>query len=113
MKAFGVDDYNGYSEGSIIVFAETRAKAKATAINTDEFCDFEWNELRAIRYPILDALYNGRAVVEWMDDVEITRVLVRDYGWHCYDTEGYSVCKNCELNKDCEYYIESIEEVKE
>ena len=43
MKAWYVTDRKGYSDYTIIVFAETRGKAIASAIGTDEFPKYEWD----------------------------------------------------------------------
>lgn len=52
MKAYGVSSEK--SEGSKIVFADSRNKAKAIAAHSDGFEDDEYTDIRAVRIPLLD-----------------------------------------------------------
>ena len=56
MKAYEIYDKKRYADYAVIVFAETRGKAIASAIGTDEFPKYDWDftELRATRIPKLD-----------------------------------------------------------
>ena len=83
MKAWNVTDRNGYAYYSVIVFAETRGKAKSSAIGTDEFpkCDWDFTELRARREPALDGAYRGAWRMEWDNDKD-RLAMVRWGGYH-------------------------------
>ena len=59
MKAYKISDLKGYADYSTVVFAETSGKAKAIAITTDAFNDYEFTEISARRVPNLDKYYRG------------------------------------------------------
>lgn len=88
MKAYKVEDIINY-EGSLIVFAETRGKAKVIAQCTDEFEDVDFINIRATRKPNFDKYYKpGKVEMNWYDDDD--RLALVKAGWSCLygcDTE--------------------------
>lgn len=53
MKAYIIQDLKGYADYSTVVFAETSGKAKAIAIHTDSFEDYEFTEISARRVKVV------------------------------------------------------------
>lgn len=79
MKAYKISDLKGYADYSTVVFAETSGKAKAIAITTDAFNDYEFTEISARRVPELDKYYRGLDEMDWLDDADrIALVRTRD-----------------------------------
>ena len=115
MKAWHVIDRKGYSDYSIIVFAETRGKAIASAIGTDEFPKYDWDftELCARRKPALDGAYRGAWRMEWDNDDD-RLAMVRWGGYRC-DDDAFDPdeCESCVAKNECSKYEEYLEEEKE
>lgn len=115
MKAYAVDDRQGYSEYSVVVFAESRGKAIVAALGTDEFpyADWSYTELRAIRNPELDKYYQGRQCMDW-DNPDDRLAMVRDGGYHCAEDAFYpDDCAKCSGKDYCSRYEEYLEEEAE
>lgn len=102
MKAYKV--FTDYGEGSTIVFAETRNKAKVIAISCDCCEDAKYIDIRAYRVPELDNMYKGKSEIDWYDD-ETRLLLVRDFGWSCIDTSWE--CDECKCKKYCSWFEDS------
>jgi len=112
MKAYEITDKNGYSDYSIVVFAESRGKAISSAIGTDEFPKYEWDftELRARRMKVLDGAYRGRWRMEWDND-EDRLAFVRDAGYYCNeDCFDPDDCERCVGKEYCTRYAEYTDE---
>lgn len=107
LKAYRVEDLDACDNFSTVVFAESRAKAKALAMSTDTCEDAEYVRIRATRIPELDGNYRGRDEMDWynMDD---RRALVR-LGWRCYEPDRDD-CAVCQLKDDCEDYQDFLED---
>lgn len=99
MKAYVIHDLKGYADYSTVVFAETSGKAKAIAITTDAFNDYDYTEISARRVPKLDKYYRGLDEMDWYDD-EDRIALVKDGHFHCFETDE---CKNCPAKQYCDY----------
>lgn len=82
MKAWRVEDEASYEGGCTVVFAETRGKAHALALNTDCCEDAEWNDVRVTRIPAMDKHYRGRWEMDWCNS-EDRIALVKECGWFC------------------------------
>ena len=102
MKAYKISDLKGYADYSTVVFAETSGKAKAIAITTDAFNDYEFTEISARRVPKLDKYYRGLDEMDWFDDADRI-ALVRDAGYSC-DQECWEGedCTRCPAKQWCE-----------
>ena len=112
MKAWYVTDRKGYSDYAIIVFAETRGKAIASAIGTDEFPKYDWyfTELFARREPALDGAYRGAWRMEWDNDDD-RLAMVRWGGFHCDDDSfDPDYCAKCSGKDYCSRYEEYLDE---
>lgn len=85
-----VDSYEG---ASVVVFAETPAKAKSIAMCLD--CYKEYKDLRPIRFPEADKFLDANLEIEQLnlDNPEHARFL-RKNSWHCTDNALKS-CVNC------------------
>lgn len=100
MKAWQAN--SEYSEGSVVVFAETAGKAKQIALKTDELCDERYVDIRVNRLPKIDRFYKeGKTIVDWNEDEDIRLELVKEYNWYCLEPMygDYVVClaeKYCE-----------------
>ena len=104
MKAYIIHDLKGYADYSTVVFAETSGKAKAIAIHTDAFEDYEFTEISARRVPKLDKYYRGLDEMDWFDDADRI-ALVKDGGFSC-DPECWEEedCKRCPAKQWCDRY---------
>ena len=115
MKAWYVTDREGYSDYSIIVFAETRGKAIASVIGTDEFPRYEWSftELFARREPALDGAYRGEWRMEWDNDSD--RLAMVQWGGYYCDEDAFDPddCERCVAKDHCSRYEEYLEEEQE
>ena len=104
MKAYKISDLKGYCEYSTIVFAESRGKAKAIAITTDSFNDYDYTEISARRVPALDKYYFGREEMDWDNDTDRI-ALVREAGFSCnpeyWEEED---CERCPARQWCDWY---------
>ena len=101
MKAYVISDRNGDSGYAMVVFAETRGKALAYAVNEDEWCDWGFTGLRATRAPELDSYYHGNTEMDWYDDDD-RMAMVRYAGFHCsYEYEPVDDCKTCPAYEWC------------
>ena len=112
MKAYVVSDRKGYSDFSVIVFAENRGKAITAALGTDEFPYQDWSftELRAIRMPQLDKCYRGHWRMDW-DDPADRLAMVKDCGYYCADDAfDPDECSKCDAKEYCSAYAEYLEQ---
>lgn len=112
MKAYNVSDWEGYSDYSIIVFAESPGKAKSLALGTDEFpkCDWDFTQLSARRVPSLDQCYRGHDTMDW-DNMEDRIAMVRYAGFRCSpEYIGIPDCADCGAKDWCGQYEELMEE---
>ena len=71
MKAWKAE--TEYGEYSLVVFAETRGKARAIAAGCEEFEDDKFTDIEIRRYPAMDCMYKGARVADW-DDPKNTEV---------------------------------------
>ena len=108
MKAFQV--CSDYSEGSEVIFAESRNKARAIACYHDGFEYDEYKDIRAYRLPLLDGMENSEPKDNYWLNEEIRIILVRDYGWYCYEPNEYEPCESCCAKEFCEYYKDVIKD---
>ena len=104
MKAYKISDLKGYCEYSTIVFAETSGKAKAIAITTDAFNDYEFTEISARRVPKLDKYYRGLDEMDWFDPNDRV-ALVREANFSCsYEIDIDLRCEDCPAKQWCDRY---------
>ena len=106
MKAYIISDLKGYCEYSTIVFAESRGKAKATAICTDSFNEYDYTEISARRVPKLDKYYRGEDEMDWYN-TEDRIAMVKDGGFSCdpecweeedcLECPAWQWCDRCEV----------------
>lgn len=107
MKAWQAN--SEYSEGSVVVFAETAGKAKQIALKTDELSDEQYTDIRVNRLPKIDRFYKeGKAIVDWYEDKDIRLELVKEYNWGCLEPL-VECCEACQAEKYCNYSV--LEEV--
>ena len=115
MKAYVIHDRGGYSDYSVVVFAESHGKAKAAALGTDEFpsSDWDYTELSARRLPALDKYYHGQWMMDW-DNMEERLALVKEAGFRCDpDYAELDDCKDCKAKEWCGTYESMMEDAKE
>lgn len=100
-----------HSDGSVIVFAKKRSRAKSLASKADCFCDFEFTELRCRREPDIDKY------AEKFGEVAITgysrneQELMRDLGW--FELDGGGCCDECGMHEWSGIPESMLEEVKD
>lgn len=111
MKAYSVSDRDGSEGGSIIVFAETAGKAKAYAVRQDDFCDYGFTGLRAIRRPMLDKYHKGRTEMDWFDPNDRI-AMVRYANYECSGEVSFADCdcENCPAKKWCRRYEREMDD---
>lgn len=112
MKAWKVYDETAYEAGSTVVFAETRGKAHALALNTDWGEGAEWNDVRVTRLPAMDCMYKpGKVEMDWYN-AEDRIALVKDGGWSCIDEwlDRESDCPYCPARAYCGDYQDWLAE---
>lgn len=107
MKAYGISDRNGDAGIELVIFAESRGKALAYAVNTDELCDYGYTGLRAKRIRQLDKYYRGLPEMNWLnDDDRIAMVKEADFQcgpeFGCVDGQDCPAYKWCSLGKGAE-----------
>lgn len=113
MKAWKVYDTYYWNPYAIIVFAETRNKAIVNALGEPEFEGAEYIDLRAVRYPDADEMYQ-----ENKDRLDICRpedeLFLVKHGWQCTE-EMYDphYCKACAGKDICDYRKERLKEENE
>jgi hypothetical protein len=110
MKAWRGEDTTSYEGGCTIVFAETRGKAHALALDT-ECCDCaEWNDVRVTREPAADKLWKpGKKAIDWRDKTDRV-TLVKECDWTCLpDYLDRNDCVTCPAKEWCGEY-ERIED---
>lgn len=115
MKAYKVRDRIGYSDYSVVVFADTPGKAKALALGTDEFQSGDWDytELTVERIKALDGFYRGNWYMDW-DNMQDRVALVRYAGYRCDpDYAELDDCKDCEAKGWCGQYESMMEDQAE
>lgn len=115
MKAYKVYDREGYADYSCVVFAESRGKAVALALGTDEFPSGDWDftQLTARRLPSLDKCYRGHWYMDW-DNMDDRVALVREAGFIC-DPECADLddCKDCQAKDWCSQYEQMMEDMED
>lgn len=91
-----------YSDGSTIVFANTRNEAKLLAMGTD-FCEYApYIDIRVRRVPELDGMEKCEPTDNpWLND-DIRLILVKEYDWACVEPQ-YSDCDNCIAKQYCHW----------
>lgn len=97
MKAWKAE--TEYGEYSLVVFAETRGKARAIAAGCEEFEDDKFTDIEIRRYPAMDCMYKGASVADW-DDPKTRRYLVKELGWRCAE-RFISECEICPAKDVC------------
>lgn len=110
MKAYKITDLRGYYDYATVVFAETSGKAKAIALCTESFSDYEFTEISAVRVPALDKYYRGKKEMDWFDPYD-RMALVKEAGFTCsykFDIEDMR-CETCPAKQWCERCEEAAE----
>lgn len=94
MKAWLVRENS--TEGCEVVFAETRGKAKAIALQTDTFSECDFCDLEVCRVAKIDKYYtNGKRRMDW-DNQQDRLVLVKEYDFCCRYDEYIDRCQDCD-----------------
>lgn len=92
-----------YSEGSVVVFAETASKAKQIAIRTDELSDEVYTDIRVNRLPKIDRFHKeGKDISDWWEDEDTRIALVKEYNWYCLEPMA-EWCEVCPAEEYCAY----------
>ena len=109
MKAWLVRERDEFC--ATVVFAETRAKAKAMALYTECCETARYIDIEARREPQLDKYYKvGKAEMEW-DDSQDRIALVKECGFCCsLDVFSPKECRECSAQEFCDQYAECTEE---
>lgn len=108
MKAWLVREKDEFC--ATVVFAETRGKAKALALQTEccedaNFCDIECNRVRG-----MDKYYvAGKREMDWFNANDRI-ALVKELGFYCGD-DIFCIekCERCVANEYCDRYDAFLE----
>jgi hypothetical protein len=105
MKAWKVEDREGYENYCTIVFAETREKARILAMGTDACEDASYINIRAVRVPDLDQFYRGLPEMDWYNGKDRT-AMVRYADMCCADDviTSREECNACVAHEWCLRY---------
>lgn len=108
MKAWQVEEV--YEGCAVIVFAETRNKAKYLATQYDEALqECGYAEVRARRVPQLDKYAGDKPYVMDFELDEDKLIMVRDAGFSCIEPE-YDDCEKCVAKDYCSEYQDYLED---
>lgn len=92
-----------YSEGSSIVFANTRNEARRKAQWTQACEDAPYIDIRAHRCKEIDDMENCEPKDNyWLND-DIRLILVKEYDWGCVEPQ-YSDCDLCVAKQHCHWH---------
>lgn len=103
MKAWQVEEV--YEGCAVIVFAETRNKAKYLAV---QYQGYSYDEMRAVRMPQLDRYAGDKPYVMDFETDEDRLIMVRDAGLSCIEPE-YEDCEKCVAKDYCGEYQDYLE----
>ena len=101
MKAWLVRERNEFL--ATVVVAETRGKAKSTALATDACCDCNFCDIEIHRVYDMDKYYKpGKTEMDWYDPIDRI-ALVKECGFTCdYDYRSAAECQGCSARELCE-----------
>ena len=109
MKAWIVREKDEFC--ALVVFAETRGKAKALAVHS-ELCEYaDFTDIEAHREPKADKYYKeGKWCLDWLNPKDRI-ALVKDCGFMC-DIDSFKLerCEECSAKQYCDRYKDHIEE---
>lgn len=111
MKAWIVRIKEDFS--ATVVFAETRGKAKSTALGTDACCGADFIDIEVRRCSKLDKYYvDGKQEMYW--DIPKDRLaLIKECGFVCNpDYREPRLCEDCSGKEYCDTYLDSLIESK-
>ena len=92
-----------YSEGSAIVFANTRNEARKKAQFTQVCEDMPYIDIRAKRLKEIDGMENCEPRDNyWLND-DIRLILVKKYDWACVEPINED-CDKCIAKQYCHYF---------
>lgn len=109
MKAWIVREKDRFE--AMVVFAETRGKAKTLALSTDACEDAKFTDIEACRAPQVDKYYKkGALYLEW-ENPKDRIVLVKECGFWCGEEAfEYEDCETCSAKQYCHRYTEMVGE---
>lgn len=111
MKAWQVEEV--YEGCAVIVFAETRNKAKYLAVQyNDALQEYGYAGVRAVRMPQLDRYASDKPYVMDFEIDGDRLIIVRDAGFSCIEPE-YDDCEKCVAKDYCDVYESYLESRKD
>ena len=108
MKAWLVREKDEFC--ATVVFAETRGKARAMAINTEACEDANFTDIEVRRKPQMDKYYTeGKKEMDWFNSKDRI-ALVKDCNFVCdIDYLQWEDCDTCSAKKYCDRYQDHLE----
>lgn len=100
--------YSDYEESYVVVFAETRSKARKYIKETEEFDYYDYIEIKPRRLGCIDYLDKPDGYVMDWNKQEDRLALVKDAGWYCVDPRKES-CEKCSAKEQCDSYLDLLE----
>lgn len=112
MKAWLVREKDEFC--ATVVFAETRGKAKALALQTECCEDTNFCDIEVHRQPQMDKYYTeGKIEMDWFTKNDRI-ALVKELGFYCSDdTFSLQECERCAAKEYCDRHEEFLAEEKE
>ena len=112
MKAWIVTQKDEF--GALVIFAETRGKARSIAIRCDEFDSCEFCDIDVRRVPDMDKYWKpGSVIMDW--ELPSDRIaLVKECGFRCsLEYVDWEDCRECCASAFCDLYNDHISEEEE
>lgn len=108
MKAWLVREKDAFC--ATVVFAETRGKARALAINTEACEDAKFTDIEVRSKPQMDKYYkDGKTEMDWFNSKDRI-ALVKDCGFVCdIDYLQWEDCESCSAKDYCDRYKDHLE----
>lgn len=107
MKAWLVREKDEFC--ATVVFAETRGKARATAMHTEACENADFLDIEASRKPQMDKYYTeGKTEMDWFNSKDRI-ALVKDCDFICCDDAFYiENCEVCPAKQYCYKYEDMV-----
>ena len=93
--------YSDYEESYVVVFADTRSKARKYIKETEEFDYYDYIEIKPRRLGCIDYLDKPDGYVMDWNKQEDRFALVKDAGLYCVDPT-IEECEKCLAKEYCE-----------
>lgn len=111
MKAWLVREKDEFC--ATVVFAETRGKAKALALQTEACDGADFLDIEVLRMKAADKYYkDGKKELDWLNPSDRI-ALVKDCGFTCdWDSIELKECVDCAAKEYCDQYKDLLKKAR-